>query len=141
VGRNPPAAGGNGTSPEIPDTVDADPYATAGKAGAAARPGQSGRASTGALAVGTQGREADGTREIPPSPRAGAAGADPKGNRRGSGRVGSRIGLYYRRSGGKPRGGKGPTDQRVGGAAHGGHTEAHSHVPVAPVAPLPGVLV
>ena len=45
----------NGTSPEIPDTVDADPYATAGKARAAARPGERGPASTGAsrLSYGT----------------------------------------------------------------------------------------
>ena len=93
MGRNPPAAGLNGTSPEIPFTVDADPYATAGKAAATARPGERGPASTGASAVGTQGREASGTREVPPSPRVAAAGADPKGNRRGSGRVGSRIGL------------------------------------------------
>jgi len=44
VGRNPQAAGVNGTSPEIPDTVDADPYATAGKAAAVARQGESRRA-------------------------------------------------------------------------------------------------
>jgi hypothetical protein len=44
---------------------------------------------------------------------------------------GSRIGPYYRGSEGKPRGGKGPTDQRVVGVAHGGHAEAHYHVPVA----------
>jgi hypothetical protein len=88
VGRNPPAAGLNGTSPEIPFTVDADPYATAGKATATARPGERGPASTGASAVGTQGREARGTREILSSPRAGAAGADPKGNRRGGERRG-----------------------------------------------------
>jgi len=93
VGRNPQVAGVNGTSPEIPNTVDADPYATAGKAAAVARQGESRPASTGASAVGTQGREAVGTREVPPSPWAGAAGADPKGNRRGSGRMGSRIGL------------------------------------------------
>ena len=92
MGRNPPAAGLNGTSPEIPDTVDADPYATAGKAGADARYGQGARASTGASAVGTQERGAHGTREILPSPQVQAAGADPQGNRRGSGRVGSRIG-------------------------------------------------
>jgi len=78
----------NGTSPEIPNTVDADPYATAGKAGAAARPGERGPASTGASAVGTQGREVHGTREILPSPRAGAAGVDPKGNWRGRERRG-----------------------------------------------------
>jgi hypothetical protein len=88
VGRNPQTAGVNGTSPEIPNTVDADPYATAGKAVAVARQGESERASTGASAVGTQGREASGTREVPPSPRAGAAGADPEGNRRGSERRG-----------------------------------------------------
>ena len=88
MGRNPPVAGLNGTSPEIPFTVDADPYATAGKAAAGARQGKSAPASTGASAVGTQGREARGTREILPSPRAGAAGADPKGNRRGSERRG-----------------------------------------------------
>ena len=88
MGRNPPAAGLNGTSPEIPFTVDADPYATAGKAVAAARYGQGERASTGASAVGTQGREAYGTREVPPLPRAGAADANPKGNRRGSDRRG-----------------------------------------------------
>ena len=35
---------------------------------------------------------------------------------------------------GNARGGKGPTDQRVVGVAHGGHAEAHSHVPVAPAA-------
>ena len=86
MGRNPQAAGVNGTSPEIPDTVDADPYATAGKAAAVARSGQSGRASTGALAVGTQGREAHGTREIPPSPRGFPVGAGPKGDRRGGDR-------------------------------------------------------
>ncbi len=95
MGRNPQAyAGVNGTSPEIPDTVDADPYATAGKAAAVARQGESARASTGASAVGTQGREARGTREIPPSPRAGAAGADPKGNRRGGERRGE-VGSAY----------------------------------------------
>jgi len=65
VGRKPPVAGLNGTSPEIPFTVDADPYATAGKAAATARPGERGPASTGASAVGTQGREVHGTREIP----------------------------------------------------------------------------
>ena len=38
MGRNPRAnAGMNGTSPEIPFTVDADPDTTPGKAGAAAR--------------------------------------------------------------------------------------------------------
>jgi len=53
VGRNPQVhAGLNGTSPEIPSTVDADPYATAGKAAAVARQGQGARASTGASAVG-----------------------------------------------------------------------------------------
>jgi len=89
VGRNPQVhAGLNGTSPEIPSTVDADPYATAGKAAAVARQGESRRASTGASAVGTQGRAAHGTREILSSPRAGAAGADPKGNRRGGERRG-----------------------------------------------------
>ncbi len=86
MGRNPPAAGLNGTSPEIPDTVDADPYATAGKAAAVARPGESGPASTGASAVGTQGREAYGTREIPLSPRPKAVGAGPEGHRRGGDR-------------------------------------------------------
>ena len=81
MGRNPRAnAGMNGTSPEIPFTVDADPDTTPGKAGAAARQGESGPASTGALAVGMQGREARGTREILPSPRPPAVGADPKGN-------------------------------------------------------------
>jgi len=97
VGRNPQVhAGLNGTSPEIPSTVDADPYATAGKAAAAARYGQGERASTGASAVGTQEREAYGTREIPPSPRGHPVGAAPKGHRRRrrSG-VGSRIGPYY----------------------------------------------
>ena len=89
MGRNTPAqAGGNGTSPEIPFTVDADPYTTAGKAIAVARQGESRRASTGAIAVGTQGREAHGTREILPAPRVGAAGANPKGNQRGSDRRG-----------------------------------------------------
>ena len=73
----------NGTSPEIPYTVDADPYATAGKAAAAARPGERGPASTGASAVGTQGRDARGTREIPPSPREVPVDPNPKGNRRG----------------------------------------------------------
>ena len=51
MGRNPQAAGVNGTSPEIPNTVDADPYATAGKAAAVARQGESERASTRASAV------------------------------------------------------------------------------------------
>ena len=88
MGRNPQLAGLNGTSPEIPFTVDADPYATAGKAAAGARQGKSAPASTGASAVGTQGREVHGTREIPSLPRVGAAGADPKGNRRGSERRG-----------------------------------------------------
>jgi len=83
VGRNPPQAGMNGTSPEIPYTVDADPYATAGKAAAAARPGERGPASTGASAVGTQGWDARGTREIPPSPRGCPVDPNPKGNRRG----------------------------------------------------------
>ena len=83
MGRNPPAAGVNGTSPEIPSTVDADPYATAGKAVAGARQGESAPASTGAIAVGTQGWAARGTREIPPLPRVGTADATPKGNRRG----------------------------------------------------------
>ena len=86
MGRNPQSAGVNGTSPEIPYTVDADPYATAGKAAAGARPGESGPASTGASAVGTQGREAYGTREIPLSPRPKAVGADPEGHRRGGDR-------------------------------------------------------
>src|SRR3990172_7375190 len=73
----------NGTSPEIPDTVDADPYATAGEAAAAVRPGERGPASTGASAVGTQGWDARGTREIPPSPRERPVDPNPKGNRRG----------------------------------------------------------
>ena len=78
----------NGTSPEIPYTVDADPDTTPGKAGAAARAGESGPASTGALAVGTPERKARGTREVLPSPGPAALGADPKGNRRGSGQRG-----------------------------------------------------
>jgi hypothetical protein len=86
VGRKPPVAGLNGTSPEIPNTVDADPYATAGKAAAAARPGERGPASTGASAVGTQGREAHGTREILSPPRQPVVDPDPKGNRRGENR-------------------------------------------------------
>src|SRR3972149_3992332 len=53
-------AGMNGTSPEIPSTVDADPYATAGEGGAGP----------------------------PQPPRAGAVGANPKGNQRGSERRG-----------------------------------------------------
>ncbi len=93
MGRNPPRpAGLNGTSPEIPYTVDADPYATAGKAGAVARYGEGEHASTGASAVGTQEREAHGTREVLPPPQGHAAGANPKGNQRGSegrGEVGS----------------------------------------------------
>ena len=88
MGRNPPVAGLNGTSPEIPFTVDADPYATAGKATATARSGERGLASTGALAVGTQGREAHGTREIPSLPRGRLGDPDPKGNRRGGHRRG-----------------------------------------------------
>lgn len=88
MGRKPPTAGLNGTSPEIPNTVDADPYATAGKATATARPGERGPASTGASAVGTQGREAHGTREILSSPRQPAVDLDPKGNRRGEDRRG-----------------------------------------------------
>lgn len=88
MGRNPPTAGVNGTSPEIPNTVDADPYATAGKAAAGARQGESALASTGASAVGTQGREVRGTREILPSPRGGPGGPDPKGNQRGGHRRG-----------------------------------------------------
>jgi len=88
VGRNPPVAGLNGTSPEIPFTVDADPYATAGKAAAGARQGKSAPASTGASAVGTQGREAHGTREIPSLPRGRLGDPDPKGNRRGGHRRG-----------------------------------------------------
>ena len=83
MGRNPQAAGLNGTSPEIPYTVDADPYATAGKAAAVARQGESELASTGASAVGTQGRDARGTREIPPSPRVPPVDPSPKGDRRG----------------------------------------------------------
>ena len=92
MGRKPPGAGLNGTSPEIPFTVDVDPDTTPGKAPAAARQGESGPASTGASAVGTQGRKAYGTREILPSPGRAALGADPKGNRRGGvsrGEVGS----------------------------------------------------
>ena len=70
MGRNPQShAGLNGTSPEIPSTVDADPYATAGKAAAVACQGQGARASTGASAVGTQEREAHGTREVLPPPQ------------------------------------------------------------------------
>ena len=88
MGRNPPTAGLNGTSPEIPYTVDADPYATAGKAPATARAGERGPASTGASAVGTQGREAHGTREILSSPRGRPVDPDPKGNRRGGHRPG-----------------------------------------------------
>lgn len=88
MGRKPPTAGLNGTSPEIPNTVDADPYATAGKAAAAARSGERGPASTGALAVGTQGREVHGTREIPLLPRGRLGDPDPKGNRRGGHRRG-----------------------------------------------------
>ena len=84
MGRNPRAnAGMNGTSPEIPFTVDADPDTTPGKAGAAARQGESGPASTGASAVGTPERKAYGTRESLPSPGRPALGADPKGDRRG----------------------------------------------------------
>ena len=86
MGRKPPVAGVNGTSPEIPFTVDADPYATAGKAAATARPGERGPASTGASAVGTQGRDARGTREIPPSPRGCPVDPTPTGNRRGGDR-------------------------------------------------------
>ena len=82
MGRKPPVAGLNGTSPEIPFTVDADPYATAGKARADARQGESAAASTGASAVGTRGREAYGTREILPPPRGGPVDLNPKGNRR-----------------------------------------------------------
>ena len=44
--------------------MEADPYATAGKAAADARYGQGARASTGASAVGTQGRGAYGTRDL-----------------------------------------------------------------------------
>ena len=88
MGRNPPVAGLNGTSPEIPFTVDADPYATAGKATATARAGKRGPASTGASAVGTQGREVHGTREIPLLPRGRLGDPDPKGNRRGGHRQG-----------------------------------------------------
>ena len=53
------------TSPEIPYTVEADPYTTPEKA-AAARPGEGGPVSTGVSAVGTPGRGAHGTREILP---------------------------------------------------------------------------
>ncbi len=104
MGRNPPSqAGLNGTSPEIPFTVDADPYATAGKAGAVARHGEGARASTGASAVGTQEREAHGTREIPPSARSSDRGRCRQGNPKpGVGTEGSRIGPYYRRSGVTP---------------------------------------
>jgi len=42
VGRNPQHSGMNGTSPEIPHAVDADRYATAGKAPAVAHRGESG---------------------------------------------------------------------------------------------------
>ena len=88
MGRNPPVAGLNGTSPEIPFTVDAAPYATAGKAAAGARQGKSAPASTGASAVGTQGREVHGIREIPSWPRGRLGDPDPKGNRRGGHRRG-----------------------------------------------------
>ena len=94
MGRNPLQAGMNGTSPEIPNTVDADPYATAGKAAAAARPGERGPASTGASAVGTQGREVHGTREIPSLSRGRLGDPDPKGNRRGGHRRGE-VGSAY----------------------------------------------
>ena len=83
MGRNPQDAGMNGTSPEIPYTVEADPYTTAGKALAAARPGQSGPASTGASAVGTQRRAAYGTRETPSPPRPSVGGAACEGNQSG----------------------------------------------------------
>jgi hypothetical protein len=106
--KSAPYAGMNGTSPEIPYTVDADPYPTAGKAPAAARQGESGPASTGASAVSMQGWAAHGTREIPSSARP----AD-RGRRReaipstGVGVVGSRIGLQYRGSGVMPVEGRG----------------------------------
>jgi hypothetical protein len=87
VGRKPQMrAGLNGTSTEIPCTVDADLFATVGRARGAARPGERGPASTKTSAVGMQGRTARGTGEILSSPRVGAAGADPKGNRRGGDR-------------------------------------------------------
>ena len=101
-------AGMNGTSPEIPNTVDADPYATTGKAPATARSGQSGPASTGASAVGMQGREARGTREIPPSARPSGRGRRRKAIPSADVRVlGSRIGPYYRGSGVMPVEGRG----------------------------------
>ena len=101
-------AGMNGTSPEIPYTVDADPYATTGKAPATARSGQSGPASTGASAVGMQGREARGTREIPPSARPSGRGRRRKAIPSADVRVlGSRIGPYYRGSGVMPVEGRG----------------------------------
>ena len=79
MGRNPRAnAGMNGTSPEIPFTVDADPDTTPGKAGAAARQGESGPASTGASAVGMQDGEASGTREILPPARSSDRGRQGK---------------------------------------------------------------
>src|SRR3990172_7723093 len=138
VGRNPQDAGMHGTSPEIPYTVEADPYPTGGKAAAAARPGQSGPASTGAPAVGTQGREAHGTRETPAPPRPPVGGAAREGNLSGGLQrwgVGSAHGTQG--TGGKPRGGKGPTGQRGGAAAQGGHAEAQPQVPVAAPAPPP----
>ena len=101
MGRKPPAAGLNGTSPEIPFTVDADPYATAGKAAAGARQGESRPASTGASAVGTQGRAAHGTREILPSPRGGPVDPNPKGNRRGGQRRGEVGSAYSTREAGE----------------------------------------
>ena len=100
-------AGMNGTSPEIPFTVGADPLATAGKAAAAARSGERGPASTGAAAVGMQGREARGTRESPPPARP-SRGRRRQGNPKPDVRVaGSRIGPYYRGSGVMPVEGRG----------------------------------
>ena len=114
MGRNPPShAGVNGTSPEIPYTVDADPYATAGKAAAVARQGKSAPASTGALAVGTPGREVHGTgrsfRRRGQVPRALIPRAS--GGAVRSGGTSDRPILPWKR--GNARGGKGPTDQRI----------------------------
>jgi hypothetical protein len=69
----------NGTSPEIPYTVEADPLSTAGKAAAAARSGESGPASTGAVAVGMPGRGAHGTRESRPPARSSDRGRQGQG--------------------------------------------------------------
>jgi hypothetical protein len=81
-------AGRTGTSPEFPDTGDAALETTAGKATATARSGERGRASTGAAAVGTQGRDGHGTRESLPRPGPRAMDSDPKGNQRGGYRWG-----------------------------------------------------